>query len=161
MVDYTKHERLHEYMTEHYSQEPFDVIFDVVGDAGLHKYCPRYLKPDGWFILLGAMGEIASPSWWGMLSTMIPAKLERFRPVMFGGVPRNHRMMNGGPDKETLLEAVRIVEEGKLKVVIDSVWEMEDMLKVSDSRRNLSNGSRLPLTPYDTVLMNRFVNIGL
>ena len=107
------------------------MIFDCVGDYGLHQNCPSYLKTKGFFCLLGAMDEVDAPTWWGLLSWIIPAKLERYRPVMLGGIPRRHRMYNALPNGDDLRKVVKLAEEGKVIRLVDSVWKMEDALEVN------------------------------
>ena len=108
----------------------------MVGNKELHNHCPAYLTEDGLYDLLGDLHEIGNPSWWNLLNWVFWAKLERFRPVILGGVPRRHRMHNAFISQEKLQRVVRMAEEGKLKVLMDSVWKMEDVLKV----RNVQAG---------------------
>lgn len=130
VIDYTIHSPLHSYLIEHHSQEPFNAIFDVVGNKELHQHCPAYLSKDGLFDLLGSLHEVMNATWLSLFSWMIQSKLERFRPVILGGVPRRHRFHNAFPDQEKLQRVARMAEEGKLKVLVDSVWKMEDGMKV-------------------------------
>jgi hypothetical protein len=76
------------------------------------------------------MGEVKNPSWWKLLAWLIPAKLERFRPVILGGVPRRHRMHNAFVDQASLRRVAKMADEGKLKVLVDSVWKMAEGIKV-------------------------------
>lgn len=130
MIDYTKHPQLHQFVKEKHGEEPFDAIFDCIGDYALHQNCPSYLKTNGFFCLLGAMDEVGEPTWWRLLSYIIPAKLEQYRPVILGGIPRRHRMYNGMPNGKDLREVVKLAEEGKVIRLVDSVWKMEDALQV-------------------------------
>ena len=61
---------------------------------------------------------------------MVQAKLEGVRPVLLGGVPRQYRMHNAFPSQEKIQRVVKMAEEGKLNVLVDSVWKMEDAIKV-------------------------------
>ena len=122
---------LHEYLVRAHGDKPFDAIFDIAGDTALHKNCPKYTTEGAWFVHLGAMKEAQNPSWFGLLSWLIPAKLERYRPVFLCGVPRKQRMMNGVPLNGTVQRATQLAEEGRLKVMLDSVWDMEDAKKVN------------------------------
>lgn len=127
---------MHEHLTKTHADKPFDAIFDVAGDTALHKNCPKYTTQDAWFVHLGAMKETKDPSWLGVLGNIIPAKLERFRPLFLGGVPRNHRMMNGVPLDGRVQRAAHLAEQGKLKIVLDSVWNLEDAKKVGSTARD-------------------------
>lgn len=52
------------------------------------------------------------------------------QPVWLGGVPRKYIRVMALVTQERLQELQRLVEEGKLKVSVDSIWEMEDVQKV-------------------------------
>ena len=130
MIDYTKHADLSEYLMGRHHKEAFDAIFDVVGDVQLHKECPAYLTEKGMFVSLGGMKQTREPGWLSLLGFGIPVKLERYRPVWLGGVPREHRMYTGVGDLKSLKQVVRMVDERKMELPIDSVWRMEDVLQV-------------------------------
>ena len=130
VIDYTIHAPLHEYLVEHHGGEPFNAIFDVVGNKELHIHCPSYLTQNGLYDLLGVLDIVANPSWWRILTWMIQAKLEGFRPVMLGGVPRRYRMHNAFPAQDNMRRTAKLAEEGNLKVLVDEVFKMEDGLKV-------------------------------
>lgn len=122
---------LHEYLTKTHGDKPFDAIFEVAGDTTLHQKCSRFTKTDAFFVSLGALTVGKDPSWFGLLRFAILGKLERFRPRVLGGVPRKHCMLNATPGEGRLQKVVRLVEDGKLKVVLDGVWDMEDAKQVS------------------------------
>ena len=137
VIDYTIHSPLHEYLIEHHSQQPFNAIHDIVGNKDLHTHCPTYLTEDGLFDSMGAMAEVGNPSWAGLLRWVFREKLERFRPVMLGGIPRQHRMHNAFKTQTNSQRVVKIAEEGKLKVPVDSVWKMEDAVKAYEITTSL------------------------
>lgn len=58
-------------------------------------------------------------------------------PVLLGGVPRRGRFHSGKIDERTLKLVGQLVESGSLKGVTDSVWPMEDALKVCSLLRSL------------------------
>lgn len=53
------------------------------------------------------------------------------QPIWLGGVPRKYVRVTGLVTPQRLRELGKLVEEGKLKVPIDSCWEMQDAQKVS------------------------------
>ena len=130
---------LHEYLIKAHCDKPFDAIFDVAGDTAMQKNCAKYTTESACFVQLGSLEAAKSPSWYALLSYLIPAKLERYRPLWLGGVPRKHRMMNGTPGNGGVQRAARLAEEGKLKVVLDSVWDLEDAKKVCQPLHNESD----------------------
>lgn len=50
-------------------------------------------------------------------------------PVWLGGVPRKYESVVGLVNEESMQELGRLVEDGKLRGVVDEVWEMEDVKK--------------------------------
>ena len=130
MIDYTVHSPLHEYLIKHHSQKPFNAIIDIVGIQDLHTHCPEYLAKDGLFDLVGAIPQVTNPSWIRVLYWLFWGKVERFRPVILGGVPRRHRMHNAFVNQACIQRVVKLADEGKLRVPLDSVIKMEDGKKV-------------------------------
>lgn len=57
--------------------------------------------------------------------------MQGIRPVVFGGVPRRSFFHSGSIDFRNLSLVQQLVADGKLKGVVDSVWDMEDAVKVS------------------------------
>lgn len=51
-------------------------------------------------------------------------------PIFLGGVDRSYVQVNGIANSKSMERLARMVEEGKLKVPIDSVWSFEDVLQV-------------------------------
>jgi hypothetical protein len=54
-------------------------------------------------------------------------------PRILGGVPRKYVFQQTNPIPETMTYLTALVEEGKLKVIVDQVFEMEDALQVRGS----------------------------
>ena len=79
---------------------------------------------------MGNMTGIGNPSWASILLWVFWQKIERFRPVMLGGIPRRHRMHNAFKSQANSRRVVKIAEEGQLRVLVDSVFKMEDAIKV-------------------------------
>lgn len=53
------------------------------------------------------------------------------KPRFLGGVNRPYAQTNGIASLKDMERLVRMVEEGKLKVLIDSIWSFDDVLQVS------------------------------
>ncbi len=61
IIDYTSH-FLPDFLREHYSSRPFDVILDTVGiDHALYSNSPAYLAPSGLFCTIGMVEFGMSP----------------------------------------------------------------------------------------------------
>jgi len=64
-------------------------------------------------------------------------------PRALGGGPRNYICVTAVATLEALQRLRELVEEGKLAVVLDSCWEMEDVLKVSYTIKVTSTAFRI------------------
>ena len=124
VIDYRAHTLLHKYLHGKYGSEPFDAILDAMGTQLLFDNSPGFLQPNGKYINIGAMEGLAAGVWSMAKNSLWPRLL--------GGTPRSYTVQQTNPDKNGMLYLIRLVEEGKLVVVIDSVFEMEDALQVSN-----------------------------
>ena len=120
-IDYRKHDPLPAYLASQYAGEPFDFVLDCVGLQTLYINSPAYLKPDGIVINIGSMESTVATlknwifnTWW---------------PTWLGGVPRRYVMFSTPPSKDDAVVLLKLVEEGKLKISVDSVFSMEDAIK--------------------------------
>ena len=50
-------------------------------------------------------------------------------PIWLGGVPRRYVMFSTPPSKDDAVVLIKLVEEGKLKISVDSVFSMEDAIR--------------------------------
>jgi NADPH:quinone reductase-like Zn-dependent oxidoreductase len=51
-----------------------------------------------------------------------------FLPVWLGGVPRRYIMFSTPPAREPAIEVARMVEEGRVRIPVDSVFDLDDAL---------------------------------
>ncbi|KAF8855831.1 GroES-like protein [Acephala macrosclerotiorum] len=127
VIDYREHAPVQNYLSEKYSQNKFDWVLDAYGIQDLWLNCPSYLKPGKPFLsiaiqvpdynyssLLCAIGMLMSNMLW-----------QRF----LGGVDRQYAQVNGIANSKSMERLARMIEDGKLKVPIDSVWNFEDVLQ--------------------------------
>lgn len=146
IVDYTKYPKLHEHFAAQFSQRPFDVIIDIAGsDPLLYAECPAYLQKDGTFAFAGNMPVTSSSSErnslagllfvYQAISWLLWIGINSIWPVALGGVPRRGLFHSGKIDTRTMRLVGRLVQEGEIKGVVDSVWKMEDALKVRTPRK--------------------------
>ncbi len=96
-------------------------MLDCVGSQALYVNSPAYLKPEGVVINIGSMEGSGA-----MLKNWF---FNTWRPTWLGGVPRRYVMFNTPPTKDDALVLVKLVEEGKLKISVDSVFNMEDAIR--------------------------------
>jgi NADPH:quinone reductase-like Zn-dependent oxidoreductase len=112
---------LPEYLKSKYSTEKFDSILDCAGIQSLYSNSPDYLKTSGLVVNVGAFE--------GILTTVKNWLLNTWLPTWLGGVPRRYMMFSTPPTKDAATYIARLVEEGKVRILIDSVWDMEDLVQ--------------------------------
>ncbi|KAK0268853.1 zinc ion binding [Friedmanniomyces endolithicus] len=120
-IDYRMSNPLPDYLGPNYGNEPFDFVLDCVGLQALYTHSPSYLKPHGAVINVGSMEGVAATLWNWTTNTWCP--------IWLGGIPRQYIMFPTPPTKDDALMLVKMVEEGELKVAVDSVFEMEDAVQ--------------------------------
>ncbi|KKZ66015.1 hypothetical protein EMCG_08237 [[Emmonsia] crescens] len=131
-IDYTKHDPLHIYLATRHSTSPFDLILDTIGIQPLYDHSAAYLarptrdRPQTFFNI----GLLYPPTTFiGICRTAISFMRIMYLPSFLGGGPGGFSLVRTGSSKMRIEKVRRLVEEGKLVVVVDSVWEMEDVMK--------------------------------
>lgn len=128
VVDYTAHKSLGAHLSSAYANARFDAVIDTVGIQELYLFSPAYLREKGIFINAGGM--LVSPIWSSFLAFFFMMLLNYVYPSFLPrGVNRRYAFLSGAANAHDLGEVKRLVEEGKLKVPIDSVWGMQDAWK--------------------------------
>lgn len=126
--DYTK-KPLHKQLAENPPSPKFDIIFDAVAlvDPALYKYSNAYMKPKGAFISTGPWPDL---KWGGStgISKLLCLGCEIVWPSFLGGVNAKWSMVSVTHNPQDLAKLCDLVTEGKLKLVVDSVYEFEDAL---------------------------------
>ena len=113
---------LPDYLARTYTDRPFDVILDVVGTQVLYEQSPSYLKPKGLYINVGAMEGFIWTLWcWAKNAAW---------PTVLGGTPRKYIMFSTVANGRSAEELAEMIQAGRLRVVVDSVFKMEDVLDV-------------------------------
>ncbi|KAK0941170.1 zinc ion binding [Friedmanniomyces endolithicus] len=121
-IDYRKHEPLlPDHLASTYGGRPFDFVLDCVGLQALYTNSPSYLKPNGAVINIGSMEGVGATLWNWTMNTWCPTYL--------GGIPRRYIMFPTPPTKDDALVLVKMVEEGELRVAVDSVFQMGDAIQ--------------------------------
>ncbi|RPD55791.1 NAD(P)-binding protein, partial [Lentinus tigrinus ALCF2SS1-6] len=121
--DYTK-APLHEQLIAADPNPKYHVFFETVGimDPTLFVKSPAYLAPGGVFISVGpqgkGIGNIANFAWKILL-----------QPSFLGGTKRKWKLVSVNVNKKDLGAFTKLVEEGKVKPLVDSVFAFEDTLK--------------------------------
>ena len=97
-------------------------MLDCVGLQALYVNSSAYLKPDGMVINIGSMEK-------GLGATLKNWIFNTWWPTWLGGVPRRYVMFSTPPSKDDAVVLVKLVEEGKLEISVDSVFSMEDAIR--------------------------------
>lgn len=127
-LDYHAIGPLYKYMEKTYSGQPLDGIIDNVGCQDLYNHSPRYLKEGQRYMCIGAksgkngLGDALRIAWQMAQNSLWPRIL--------GGTPREFCLQSTNGSAATFEQLRKLVEEGKVRGIVDSVWEMKDVVKV-------------------------------
>lgn len=127
-LDYTS-KPLHEQLVENPPLPKFDIIFDAVAlvDPALYKYSNAYMKPEGVFISTGPWPDL---KWGGStgVSKLLSLGYEILKPSYLCGVNAKWTMVSVTHNPQDLAKLRDLMAEGKLKLVVDSVYGFKDVL---------------------------------
>ncbi|GJC90831.1 zinc-type alcohol dehydrogenase-like protein C16A3.02c [Colletotrichum liriopes] len=121
-VNYKEHASLPDYLASVFGSQPFDSILDCVGSQALYESSPRYLHPSGSLVNVGTLDMED-----GILRQMIRWVMNSWCPTWLGGIPRSYIMFSNTPNIQEVLTLVEQVEQGRLKVFLDSEFAMADL----------------------------------
>ncbi|CAK7201029.1 hypothetical protein SEUCBS139899_003730 [Sporothrix eucalyptigena] len=120
-VDYRAHPgSLPQFLKETYGGTPFDFFMDCVGTQDLFEGSPGYVKTGGAVLNIGAVE--------GIVTTVLNLLSNLFLPIWLGGVPRRYIFFSSPPLRDDAMYLAQLLGEGKLKVPVDSVFDMKDLL---------------------------------
>jgi NADPH:quinone reductase-like Zn-dependent oxidoreductase len=124
VIDYKANNPIELYFEKNNSDQPFDCILDTVRSQPLYEGSPKYLKPGGLFINIGAYG-----TQWEQLTARLK---NNFLPTWLGGTPRKWFGLGLLPNGELQRKVCRWADDGLLKKVpIDSELSFEEVRQVS------------------------------
>lgn len=115
-----------DYTEEDFTQsgETYDIIFDVVGGEISFSRCKDSLNQNGYFLAVaGGLRELIQMLWTSAIGS---------KKVIFGGGMASER-------KDYLLFFKELIEEGKLKAVIDRQYPLEEM---AEAHRYVDEGRK-------------------
>ena len=104
----------------------YDVMLDNVGNRSLSD-CKRVLRNNGRYVMVGG----PKGNWFGPIGRLLSAKVA----FLFGS--REMRWFVAQPNREDLLFITELVEDGKLRPVIDRTFNLED---AAEAVRYLAKG---------------------
>lgn len=120
----------------------FDAVVDNVGaPTNLYTASKAYLKQEGKFVQIGM-----SPS----LGAVKQVGGNFLLPGFLGGGKSSYQMLVAKPDAEALKQLGAWMKEGKLKAVVDSVYEWEDAPKAFEKlKTGRAKGKVIIKVPQD------------
>lgn len=92
-------------------------------------HCSDYLEPGKPFVSVGTAFDAYTVS--SLLFASFLTRKNTWLPRVLGGGSHIYICVSGFVSPEALESLRGLVEDGKLMVVVDSCWEMTDVLKVS------------------------------
>ncbi|KAG8953979.1 hypothetical protein FRC04_000963 [Tulasnella sp. 424] len=132
VVDYTVSPPHEHFMTNPPSQL-FDVIFDTVGANGeLYLNSGSYLKDKGRFICTVPPGTGGSVSFHSAMKGGNAILRAHFQPKFLGGPHHKLEICYSRSDARAMPLLEKLVAEGKIRGVVDSVYGFSDVLKAYD-----------------------------
>ncbi|KAM0481784.1 hypothetical protein ACHAPX_003110 [Trichoderma viride] len=123
IIDYSQVNSVPTALEKSYNASQFDAILDVVGSQELFQQCPKYLKPEGLFINVGD-GDAQS----GRLGFILRTLRNLFQPAILGGIPRRYMTFSAPLSGQNAAHLANLASNGKLKVLIDSTFSLEDTM---------------------------------
>ncbi|KAG9237156.1 hypothetical protein BJ875DRAFT_370559 [Amylocarpus encephaloides] len=127
VVDYKEFDPVEKHLAKMCEAEGFDVVVDCVGVQSMFQSCARFLKEGGPYVNIGP----SAPSYtFGDMLYVLGQMAKNFLlPPWLGGVGRPYIQITAIPNLQDFERLAVMVEEGKLKMSIDSTWELKDALK--------------------------------
>jgi len=127
VIDYQAHAPVHQYLSQRFSETPFTTIIDAYGIQDIFSHCVDYLRSEGLFVTVGvAFKEYTVPS---MLQAVCLMLKNSWWPRALWGVPREYICVNAVANLDMMERLASLVDEGALKMVVDSRWDMTDAVK--------------------------------
>ncbi|TFK27373.1 NAD(P)-binding protein [Coprinopsis marcescibilis] len=131
-IDYTKVGPLHEYLTNNPPSPKYNVILEAVGiyDPSLYTFGTSYLAPNGAFISVGPEPErlLSLKTVWDTLRLLSV----RLLPSVLTGYTASYHSTLVEHDRKRYAEFHRLLEQGKVKPLVDSAYAFEDALNGYD-----------------------------
>jgi hypothetical protein len=128
VIDRHLHAPVEDFLTQNYSDRPFDVVIDAYGSQSLFDKSLGFLKTDGAFVTVGVAAKALT--YMAMLQVVYHMSTNILWPRAIGGTPRKYVQVASTVSIEKMAKLRRLCENGELKVVVDSCWGVEDVEKV-------------------------------
>jgi NADPH:quinone reductase-like Zn-dependent oxidoreductase len=130
VVDYNLQAPVYAYLAKTFSEARFDAVIDAVGIQEIYYASPEFLAKDKPYVTVGP--QAYSYTYLGMLSTIATMLKNVLWPQVCGGTPRPYIQVAAAANLADMEELAEKMEEGALRVHLDSCRGMEDVQKVID-----------------------------
>jgi NADPH:quinone reductase-like Zn-dependent oxidoreductase len=128
VIDYQIFVPIHEHLAKIFGAQRFDTVVDCVGSEQLFLHCAGFLRSAMPYVSVGP----SVPRY--TISNMIYSIGQMMRnfllPPLLGGVDRPYLQVTAIANQKDLKRLAQMVIDRKLRVPLDSSWELKDALKV-------------------------------
>ncbi|CZT00213.1 related to zinc-binding oxidoreductase [Rhynchosporium agropyri] len=138
VIDYQENAPVHKFLSAEFENDKFDVVMDAFGVQELFSNCEGFLKPGATFVSVGV--ALQTYSMGSILYSACQMAGNLLRPRILGGVNRQYLQVAATVTLNEMQRLADMARDGKLRVPIDSVWEIDDVLKAYE--RILSRRAR-------------------
>ncbi|PPQ72092.1 hypothetical protein CVT24_008379 [Panaeolus cyanescens] len=156
-IDYTK-EPLVPYLVKNPPPTKYNIIYDAVGllDPSLFTSSSHYLAPNGIFISTGPLPKSATLSEiWNLFRTAGAMTI----PSWLGNVNRKYSLVLLKHDANDWVEFQKLVAEGSVKPIVDSVYGFEDVMKGYERILSTRAAGKVLLVLQPSIML-AFVTVG-
>lgn len=131
VIDYTAVGPLHSYLTQNPPSTRYNVVLEAVGlwDSSLYSQSAAYLQPNGFFATVGPLPHEFT---WGVVPQLLTWVALLVAPRFLTRVQAKGQTVSAGTKAEDMELVRRLLEEGKIKPTVDSVYEFDDAVKAFD-----------------------------
>ena len=132
VIDYHGDSPLETRLASLYCNSRFSAIIDAHGSPNLYTCSAEYLRPRKPFVSVGVAFE--DYTYFSMFRAVYLMLKHSWWSQTVGAVSRAYIGVTGVTSLALMERLGELVEQKRLKVVVDSCWELNDVLKVSSNQ---------------------------
>lgn len=132
VVDYQACHPVSQHLATRYSDQRFSAVIDAYGVQEIYNHCGDYLLPGKPFVTVGVAHKHYTYS--SMVHAVIMIAVNILSSFLPGDKKRRYVQVNSAVNGEDMESLRSMVEQGRLRVPVDSCWHMKDALEVRSSR---------------------------
>ncbi|KAH6720691.1 oxidoreductase [Leptodontidium sp. MPI-SDFR-AT-0119] len=127
VIDYQDQAPVHKFLTAEFGKDQFDVVIDAFGIQEIFHNSEGYLKSGHPCVTVGP--AMPTYSMGAILHSLGQMASNFLWPRILGGTNRPYVQVSSFVNLKEIQRLADMARDGKLRVPIDSCWEMEDGLK--------------------------------